>query len=151
MSAPGDTIDPVITYGEELLRRAEARARAKAARRRRRTLLLPATAVTLWSLADLVAARHGRLSAIGVGFFRHTADHLEAVAWVVVFVIVPLLIALRPNDPQPRAAALALVAGPLLGPFLFGAGGWKLWQIAAMVAICGLILGAGRVGRRATG
>jgi hypothetical protein len=139
----------MATYGEQMLRRAEAKVRARAARRRRITLLVPATFATLWSLADLLGARHARLAAIDAGMFRTGIDHLEPIVWTFAFVIVPILLAIKPN-PTPQGAALALVAGPVLTPIVFGPGGWHLWQDAILFAVCAMILLAARARTRTT-
>lgn len=132
-----------LTYGERMLVRAEARARRRAARRRRAILLLPATVATLWSLANLIAARHARLSDMDAGFFRQGIDHLQPILWTVVLVLAPLAIAVKP-DPIPMGAALALLAGPAVSPFLFGPGGWSVWQTGVVGLVCALILFAAR-------
>lgn len=125
-----------MTYGERQLAKAEFRL----ARRRRAVLLLPGAAVIFWALADLVAARHGRVWALTQGdgalsaLLRHTADHLQPVAWTLALVLVPLLVALKPK-PKRTGAIIALFAGPVLTPLLFGAGGWRLWQITALSGI----------------
>lgn len=118
------------TYANQLLRRAEFRA----ARRRRLTLLAPAVAVAFWALADLVAARHGRLSANDAGAIRHVIDHLQPIAWMVILVVGPVAVALKPGRSRAPAMVAAL-AGPVLTPLVFGPGGWHAWQIAAFLVI----------------
>lgn len=114
--------------------RALARAEFRAARRRRALTLLPGAAVILWALADLVASRFARLSDVQGGFFRHVADHIQPVAWTLAAVLVPYLVALKPR-PKRTGAVIALFTGPVLSPLLFGAGGWRLWQIAALAGL----------------
>lgn len=106
-------------------------------------MLLPAAIATLWSLANLVAARHGRLTELEAGLLRHAADHVQPVVWTLLFVLAPLAMAVKP-DPAPAGAALALLAGPAMSPFLFGPGGWSLWQTATVGVACALILFAAR-------
>ncbi len=130
-----------LTYGEQMLANAERKTRARAARRRRLTLLVPATAVSLWALADLVAARSARLSAMHAGLGHHLVDHVEVIVWTIAFVVIPIAMSLKP-DPIPSGALLAFFAGPILTPVLFGPGGWKLWQGAILTLIAALILAA---------
>ncbi len=128
-----------ITYGEQMLQQAEIRVARKTARKRRTMLLAPSMAATLWALGDLVAARNARLDALDAGLFRHIVDNAEPILWTVLFVVAPLVAALK-IDPLPSGAALALVAGPILSPFLFGAGGWNWWQKTVVVLVCALVL-----------
>jgi hypothetical protein len=130
-----------ITYGERMLLEAERKARARSAKRRRLTLLAPTALVTFWSLADLVAARSARLSSLDAAFLHRIFDHTEVVAWTFAFVMLPLMMAVKP-DPLPSGALLAFFAGPVLTPLLFGPGGWKLWQGTALTVIAALILAA---------
>jgi hypothetical protein len=136
-----------ITYGEQLLRQAEVKAARRTARKRRTMLLAPSLAATLWALADLLAARNARLAAVDAGGFRHVIDNAEPILWTVLFVILPLFAALK-IDPLPIGAALALVAGPILSPWLFGAGGWNWWQKIVVVLVCALTLLATSARRR---
>lgn len=129
-----------ITYGEQMLARVEAQRRGRAARRRI-VLLVPGTTTVLWSAADLVAARHERLVAEGAGFFAMVADHVQPLAWTVAFVLLPLIFALG-RQALTAGAGLALLAGPVMTPALFGGGGWKPWQIASIGLIAVLVLGA---------
>jgi len=131
----------MATYGEQMLRRAEQKVRSRAARRRRLTLLAPAAIATLWSLADLLAARHARLD--GAGLVHTFIDHSEVIAWTFGFVLVPILLSIKPS-PLPQGAGLALVAGPVLTPIVFGAGGWHLWQDIIVFGVCAMILLAAR-------
>lgn len=136
------------TYGEQLLARAEARARNRSARRRRVRLLVPFLVATLWAMADLVAARNARLAAGGTGGLRLMLDHLVVIGWTVAFVIAPMIAALK-REPLPSGAALSVVAGPLVGPLLFGAGGWAWWQSLVVIAIAVLVLMSVAARRRA--
>jgi len=106
----------------------------RAARRRRAVTLLPGTAIVLWSLADLVAARSARLSIAKAGFLHHIVDHVQPIVWTLAFVLVPLLVSVKPK-PKRSGALLALFTGPFLTPLIFGAGGWRLWQIFSLAAI----------------
>lgn len=130
-----------VTYGEAVLARAETAHRAAAARRRRLALMAPGSAAVLWALADLVAARHARLLDIDAGFFRHVVDHGAPIVWTIAFVAAPLIAALK-RDPLPAGAALAFLAGPALSPGLFGPGGWKWWQIAAVTWVAVAVFSA---------
>jgi hypothetical protein len=137
----------MLTYGEQLLAQASEIRRRAALRRRRLLLLCPLIALTCWSLADLVAARGARLHALHAGGFRIMIDHAEPIIWTVLFVMVPIAYAVKPN-PLPSGAGLAFIAGPVMTPFLFGAGGWRPWQIALLVLFTILILGGARERRR---
>lgn len=112
----------------------QSRAEFRAARRKRALILLPGTAVVMWSLANLVAARHGRLSALEAGFVKHVIDHALPVLWTLFLVQVPFLLSLKPK-PKRSGAVLAMFTGPVLTPLVFGAGGWRLWQIAAFAGL----------------
>ena len=131
------------TYGEEMLAQAEAeavaRARTHSARKRRVRLLLPFLGATLWAMLDLVAARNGRLSAGGAGGIRLLFDHVLVIGWTVLFVITPMIGALK-RDPLPSGAGLSFVAGPILSPILFGHGGWNWWQSLVVLLVTGLVL-----------
>jgi hypothetical protein len=97
-------------------------------------MLLPGISVVLWSLADLVAARLSRLSAANAGLIAHVVDHVQPIVWTLLLVLVPYLLALKPR-PKRSGAVLAMFTGPVLTPLLFGAGGWRLWQIGAFAAL----------------
>src|SRR5439155_4552191 len=98
-----------ITYGEEMLAQAEAqaetRARNHSARKRRVRLLLPFLGATLWAMFDLMAARNARLSAGGAGGIKLLFDHVLVMGWTVLFVIAPMIGALK-RDPLPSGALL---------------------------------------------
>lgn len=111
-----------------------SKAAFRSARRRRVLALFPGATVILWSLADLVAARHARLTRVGAAWPHHIVDHVQPVAWTVLLVLVPYLLALKPK-PNRSGAVLALFTGPVLTPILFGSGGWRLWQIGALAAL----------------
>jgi len=132
-----------MTYGEEMLAQAEAeafeRARARSARKRRARLLLPFLGATLWAMFDLMAARNGRLSAGGAGGIRLLFDHVLVMGWSLLFVMAPMIGALK-RDPLPSGAALAFVAGPILSPLLFGHGGWNWWQSVVVLLVAALVL-----------
>ena len=135
-----------VTYGEEMLAQAEAEAltrmRLRSARRRRVRLLLPFLGATVWAMLDLVAARNGRLSAGGAGGIRLLFDHVLVMGWTVLFVIAPMIGALK-RDPMPSGAALSFVAGPIISPLLFGHGGWNWWQSLVVLLVAGLVLLSG--------
>jgi hypothetical protein len=134
-----------MTVGERKLARAEFRA----ARRRRTLTLFPGATIILWALADLVGARNARLSALKFGFIRHITDNMQPIAWTILLVLVPYLLAVKPK-PKRSGAVLALFTGPVLTPLLFGSGGWRLWQIGALAALVLWIEGQdqGRARRR---
>ena len=121
---------------------AMSRMRARSARKRRVRLLLPFLGATLWAMLDLVAARNGRLSAAGAGGIRLLFDHVLVMGWTVLFVIAPMIGALK-RDPMPSGAALSFVAGPILSPILFGHGGWNWWQSLVVMLVAGLVLLSG--------
>ncbi len=113
---------------------AASRAEFRAVRRRRAMTLLPGTAVILWSLANLEAARYERLAAVHAGFFGHLVDHVQPIVWTLLLVQVPFMLAVKPR-PKRSGAVLAMFTGPVLTPLLFGAGGWRLWQIAVFAGL----------------
>jgi hypothetical protein len=128
-----------MTYGEEMLVQAEARARKVSVRRRRSRLLIPFLIAALWAMADLMSARNASLTAGGAGGVRLLFDHILVMGWTAAFVILPMAGALK-RDPLPAGAALALISGPILSPILFGHGGWKWWQSLVVVLVAGLVL-----------
>lgn len=103
--------------------------------------MYPTTIAILWSLADLVGARHARLLELNAGFFVHFVDHMMPVVWTLAFVLLPMMAALK-SDPLPAGAPLAFVAGPILTPFLFGPGAFKWWQLLIVVAATALVTSA---------
>ncbi|MCA1829983.1 MAG: hypothetical protein ABR552_08720 [Actinomycetota bacterium] len=131
-----------LTYGEEMLARAEARARARrgarSARKRRRTLLFPASLATAWATVDTLVGQHSRAAT--------ALDGLELLAWTVVLVLIPLAVSIRPRRPIPAGAVVAVIAGPLLSPVLFGAG-WSLWQSALVILVCAVVVLGARARR----
>ena len=127
----------MATHGERLLAQAEARVKARGARRRQLLLLTPSSAVILWALADLVAARHSRSLMMHAAVLRHIADHAQVVAWTIFLVVIPLAIAVK-RDGVPGGAALTLLAGPIATPLVFGPGGWKAWQILIVGSACAI-------------
>ena len=129
----------VMTYGEEMLAEAEARAQKQSAKRRRARLLGPFLFAALWAMVDLMSARNGRLAAGGAGGIRRLFDHVLVMAWSGTFVIAPMIGALK-RDPLPAGAALAFISGPVLSPILFGHGGWKWWQSLVVTLVAGLVL-----------
>lgn len=137
-----------MTYGERMLADAEARARGRTAGRRRLVLLTPTVVAILWALADLVAARAARFDAGGAGLFQIAIGLIAPVVWTVLFVLAPAVASLK-RDPLPAGAALAFLAGPCVSPLLFGPGGWRWWQIAAVSAMTVLVIG-GAVARART-
>jgi hypothetical protein len=128
-----------MTYGEEMLAQAEARAGKQSVRRRRSRLLVPFLIAALWAMADLMSARNARLTVGGAGGVRLLFDHILVMAWTVVFVILPMIGALK-RDPLPAGAALAFISGPILSPILFGHGGWKWWQSLVVILVASLVL-----------
>jgi hypothetical protein len=128
-----------MTYGEEMLAQAEARVRKQSVRRRRSRLLVPVLIAALWAMADLMAARNARLAGGGAGGIRLLFDHILVMGWTGVFVILPMVGALK-RDPLPAGAALAFISGPILSPILFGHGGWKWWQSLVVILVAGLVL-----------
>jgi hypothetical protein len=128
-----------MTYGEEMLAQAEARVRKQSVRRRRSRLLVPFLIAALWAMADLMSARNGRLAGGGAGGLRLLFDHILVMGWTGVFVVLPMVGALK-RDPLPAGAALAFISGPILSPILFGHGGWKWWQSLVVILVAGLVL-----------
>jgi hypothetical protein len=124
------------TRSDALDDRSARKAAFRAARRKRAMTLLPGTAIILWSLADLVAARHARLAAAKAGLIHQAFDHVQPIVWTLLVVLVPYLVSVKPK-PKRSGALLAMFTGPVLTPLLFGAGGWRLWQI---LAFAGLVL-----------
>jgi hypothetical protein len=128
-----------MTYGEEMLAQAEARARKVSVRRRRSRLLVPFLIAALWAMADLMSARNARLATGGAGGIRLLFDHILVMGWTGVFVILPMVGALK-RDPLPAGAALAFISGPILSPILFGHGGWNWWQSLVVILVAALVL-----------
>jgi hypothetical protein len=137
-----------VTYGEQLLARAESTVRRQSARRRAARLLVPFLIASLWAIADLSAARGARLQIGGSGSFRVAFDHGIVVAWGLAFVVTPMIAALK-REPLTSGAVLSLIAGPIATPLLFGAGGWKWWQSLVVFLVAGLVIGSSRARRRA--
>lgn len=121
-------VRPDVPYGEKLLHRLEF----KASRRRRMVLLTPALVAALWSLVDLLLARHERLTQISAPILRHAIDHAEPALWTVVV----LALFFSTLKPKPLRAGVmgSIIAGPLAAPTLFGPGGWHPWQIGLFCA-----------------
>ena len=130
-----------MTYGERLLAGEEGKRRRTMARRRAVTLLVPSLVAAGWSTVSLTAARNERLAEAGAGLVRLLADPLLPILWTSMFVLLPLWWSLKP-EPLPAGAGLAFMAGPVMTPILFGAGGWQPWQIALLAAVTWLVLGA---------
>lgn len=130
-----------MTYGERLLAGIEGKRRRKMAKRRAFTLLAPSLIAAGWSTAALSIARNQRLAEDGAGFLRQVVDPLLPILWTMLFVLLPLWWSLKP-DPLPAGAGLAFMAGPVMTPILFGAGGWQPWQIALLAIVTWLVLGA---------
>lgn len=130
-----------VTYGEQMLARAEAEHGARAARKRRRGLMYPTAIAILWSMADLIGARHARLAELDAGFFVYVVDHSMPIIWTVAFVLLPMVAALK-ADPLPAGAPLAFIAGPILTPFLFGPGGFRWWQLLIVTGATALVTSA---------
>jgi hypothetical protein len=122
-----------------MLAQAEARARKVSVRRRRSRLLVPFLIAALWAMADLMSARNARLASGGAGGIRLLFDHVLVMSWTGVFVILPMVGALK-RDPLPAGAALAFISGPILSPILFGHGGWNWWQSLVVILIAALVL-----------
>lgn len=125
-----------LTYGEQMLAQAERRARASTTRRRLLTLFLPGALTSLWAVADLLDVRLE-----GSGGFALIFGAALPIIWTALFVIFPLYASLG-IDPMPSGAVVAIVAGPILTPMLFGPGGWRWWHVAIMVMINGLTVAA---------
>lgn len=124
-----------------MLAAAERNAHRRLAKRRVLALFVPGAVTAAWAMLDLLGARNDRLQDAGAGFFSIAFGALLVVAWTTLFVVLPLYGAVK-ADPLPSGAALAFAAGPVLSPMLFGPGGWKVWQIVVLFAICGAVLGA---------
>src|SRR6266540_6540131 len=104
-----------VTYGEQMLAKAEGAVRRRSARRRTARLLVPFVIASLWSIADLAAARSARLSIGGAGSIRIMFDHTIVAIWGLAFVVAPMFAALK-REPLISGAALSLVAGPIATP-----------------------------------
>lgn len=130
-----------VTYGERMLAGVEGKRRRVMAKRRALTLLVPSLIASGWSTSALIATRNERLATEGAGLLRLIADPALPVLWTALFVLLPLWWALKP-EPLPAGAGLAFMAGPVMTPILFGAGGWHPWQIAMLAAVTWLVLGA---------
>jgi hypothetical protein len=122
-----------------MLAQHEGKRHARMARRRLLTLLVPGLVTVAWATTQLVSARHARLADDGAAAVRLVVDPALPVLWAFFFVVLPLMWALKPR-PLPAGAALALLAGPVLSPILFGPGGWRPWQIAILSLVAWLVL-----------
>lgn len=106
------------------------RANFRLARRRRMTLLGVVSLTTAFACAGLISARHATMTGSGAAFF---IGDLLVLIWAGLLVIPSFAGAVKPRPV--RAGALgALLFGPLLMPVVFGPGGWKSWQVAALLA-----------------
>lgn len=106
------------------------RANFRLARRRRMVLLGTATAATVFACGSLISARHATMSGGALSFF---IGDVLLLAWAALLVVPSFAGAVKPRPV--RAGALgALLFGPVLMPLVFGPGGWKAWQVAAMLA-----------------
>lgn len=126
------------TYGERLLAEIEERARRRRQLRRLALVFGPAAVATGLATLRTVSLRSADLAADGLG--RTVLDAAAVVGYALVFVIVPLYAAVG-EGLHARAAAIALVAGPLAMPLLFGPG-WRWWQQALAAAACMLVIAA---------
>jgi hypothetical protein len=128
------------TYGERLLAEAEGRARARQHRRRKTLLFTPAALAAFLATLGILTER--RLGLADAGAFRVVFDHLLVLVYLGVFVVGMIALAVRPGRPR-LPALVALIAGPIGMPLLFGGGG-SLWQWAVVAAVCLLLVSAGR-------
>lgn len=129
-----------LTYGDRLLAEAEARAHSAMVRRRMLALGVPALLATFASTAGLYRAQLEWIDATGASALRRAGTHALMIASTVTFVCIPLLGAIRSRRIVP--AMIALSAGPILTPQLFGPGGWRWWQTLVVVAVCVLVSAA---------
>ncbi|MFP5225903.1 MAG: hypothetical protein ACLGH3_10205 [Actinomycetota bacterium] len=128
------------TYGERLLAEAENRARTQRHRRRLTLLFAPATLAASLAMVGIWEQRRRALS--DAGALRLVTDHLVVLVFMSVFVLGMIALAVRPGMPK-VPAIIALVAGPIGMPILFGPGG-SLWQWLVIATVCLLLISAGR-------
>lgn len=136
-----------LTHGDRLLAHAEARAARAVRNRRMRAVGIPALLATLASVVSLYRAQHARVVATGASGFRHVGGHATMITFTFTFVVLPLVGAIRSRRAFP--AVVAIVAGPVLTPRLFGAGGWRWWQTLVVVVASALVSASALVRRRA--
>lgn len=127
-------------YGERLLAEAEERLRER--RRRRRLLLLFVPSVLIVAVATWETATIRQSGFADAGALRIAIDHVATFGYASVLVGFPLWVAFGAGL-HALAASIALVAGPVLAPILFGPG-WSPWQRLAVAAVCLLVIAAKR-------
>lgn len=128
------------TYGERLLAEAEGRSRDRLHRRRLTLLWGPAAIATLLAIRGIWLARHAAMADVGLP--RMALDHLLTLAYAVLFVLVPLALSIRPGLHR-APAVVAMLAGPIAMPLLFGPGS-RRWQWLIVAAACAMVISAAR-------
>jgi hypothetical protein len=128
------------TYGERLLADAEDRVRTQRQRRRLFVLAGPGLAILALATWSTLTARNPTLQE--GGFFALLLDHVFTLAYAAGLVGFPLWVSLG-RQLNATAAAIAAVAGPILMPVVRGPG-WSLWQRAAFLLVCLLVIAARR-------
>lgn len=126
------------TYGERLLEEAEDRSRRKRQIRRLVLVLGPAAFAVLMAVIGTIGFR-GQ-AAGDAGFISRIFDSVLVIGYAGVLVVAPLYAALAPAL-NAWAAAVALAAGPIAMPILFGPG-WRVWHRGVVGLACLMVIAA---------
>lgn len=109
---------------------------------RRRILMLggPALFVTSTATVALIAEQHARRSPATPHGLGHLMTDVALIAFTIAFVASPLVGAARTARAIP--SLVAVIAGPIITPRLFGAGGWRWWETLVVIAVTAAISSA---------
>lgn len=128
-----------------MLAEAESRSRRTQVRRRMVVLGAPSLVVTLTSTIALSGAQSARAALADERGIQLIAIHALTIVYAVAFVALPMLGAARTRRWFP--SVLALVAGPISTPSLFGSGGWRPME-TVVLAVIAFLISAGALQRR---
>jgi hypothetical protein len=102
-------------------------------------LFAPAALASFFATLGILSERRSALA--DAGPFRVAFDHLLVLVYLGVLVLGMIALAVRPG--RPRLPALVALIAAVGMPVLFGGGG-SLWQWAVVIAVCLLLISAGR-------